>query len=252
MLVVTCSPSLKLGEPEILPETDPSRVILHWFNVGTPLGAEATFFLGAALTGAFLGAAFLEAAVLANRLKEALCLGAALGAAFLGAAVLANRLKEALCLGAALAGAFLGAAVLANTLKEALCLGAALAGAFLGAAFFLGTALAGAFLAGGFSRSLTPSPKSENVDRGLAFSIALIAAFASVSFRSLVRVIVAPGLAPAKSLKAAMMLAFLTAVSELKKYRLLDFVPTTDPFSIFPFEIGEVSIKSPSSKFGEP
>mmetsp|Transcript_4012 Transcript_4012/g.8353 ORF Transcript_4012/g.8353 Transcript_4012/m.8353 type:complete len:229 (-) Transcript_4012:470-1156(-) len=228
MLVVTCSPSLKLGEPEILPETDPSRVILHWFNVGTPLGAEATFFLGAALTGAFLGAAFLEAAVLANRLKEALCLGAAL------------------------AGASLGAAVLANTLKEALCLGAALAGAFLGAAFFLGTALAGAFLAGGFSRSLTPSPKSENVDRGLAFSIALIAAFASVSFRSLVRVIVAPGLAPAKSLKAAMMLAFLTAVSELKKYRLLDFVPTTDPFSIFPFEIGEVSIKSPSSKFGEP
>ena len=62
-----------------------------------------------------------------------------------------------------------------------------------------------------------PSPKSENVARGLADSTASMAALASRSFRSRVKVIVAPGLAPSMSLMAAAILAFFTAGSELKK-----------------------------------
>eukprot|EP00957_Ditylum_brightwellii_P033104 2509568-Ditylum_brightwellii.AAC.1 len=40
--VVTASPSLKLGDPEIKPDIDPSRFCFHLLIVGTPLGAAET------------------------------------------------------------------------------------------------------------------------------------------------------------------------------------------------------------------
>ncbi len=74
-----------------------------------------------------------------------------------------------------------------------------------------------------------PSPNNEKVERGLAFSMASAAALASRAFRSRVKVIVAPGCAPAMSLIAASTLALLTAGSALKKYRLPELVATTEP-----------------------
>merc|ERR1711939_616539 len=90
-----------------------------------------------------------------------------------------------------------------------------------------------------------PSPNNEKVARGLAVFSDSTAAAASRAFLSLVRLIVAPGFAPFISLIAAAILAFLVAGWSLKKYRLPDAVCTTDPFSIIPLAMGEVSTDSP-------
>ena len=136
--------------------------------------------------------------------------------------------------------------------------GADLAGAtFLGtggALFGAGAARLGAGLGAGAGAGLSspaPSPKRENVDRGLAFLRDSSAAFFSFSCRSRVKVMVAPGCAPAKSLIAEKKPDWFTAASGLRKYRLPDFVATTAPFSTLPLVMGDVSTKSPSEKLGE-
>ena len=56
--VVTDSPSSNAGDPVMKPEIEPSRFCVHWFRVGTPLGATAaTVFATFAGAGAEGGVA---------------------------------------------------------------------------------------------------------------------------------------------------------------------------------------------------
>ena len=50
-LVVTLSPSLKLGDPEMIPVTDPSLFLRQLLKVGTPRGATAGLEAGAVFLG---------------------------------------------------------------------------------------------------------------------------------------------------------------------------------------------------------
>jgi len=85
---------------------------------------------------------------------------------------------------------------------------------------------------------------------GAALRAGAGALFTSSPPLNLKRLIVAPGFAARMACCAALWAP--TAESLLKKYRLPDPVVTTLPFSIEPDTIGEVSMSSPSEKFGEP
>ena len=55
-LVVTRSLSSKIGDPVIIPVTDPSRFFFHLLSVGTPFGAlTGAFFAGVTFLGAGFG-----------------------------------------------------------------------------------------------------------------------------------------------------------------------------------------------------